>query len=170
MLALRNLIIDVYELSSGESTDEMTIVPRSRLLVRMRRLVNDIFSPVRRRDLRTQWQAGSTKTHRQDDGGATGHDMHLQCNAALAQRISDNSIIVCAGHFRPTGHALRQSMNGAGNCYDNAPMKSYWHSLKVEETHGEYFATRSEAQRVRMYRCWYKIRCEHDQRFVWGIT
>ena len=31
------------------------------------------------------------------------------------------------------------------NCYDNAPMESYWHSLKVEETHGQDFATRAAA-------------------------
>jgi transposase InsO family protein len=41
--------------------------------------------------------------------------------------------------------AMRQSMSGTGNCYDNAPMESYWHSLKVEETHGQDFATRAAA-------------------------
>lgn len=40
---------------------------------------------------------------------------------------------------------MRQSMSGTGNCYDNAPMESFWHSLKVEETHGQNFATRAEA-------------------------
>ena len=44
-----------------------------------------------------------------------------------------------------TCRAMRQSMSGTGNCYDNAPMESYWHSLKVEETHGQDFATRAEA-------------------------
>jgi len=44
------------------------------------------------------------------------------------------------------GRAMRQSMSGTGNCYDNAPMESYWHSLKVEETHGQDFATRAEAK------------------------
>ena len=42
--------------------------------------------------------------------------------------------------------AMRQSMSGTGNCYDNAPMESFWHSLKVEETHGQDFATRAEAR------------------------
>ena len=41
---------------------------------------------------------------------------------------------------------LRQSMSGTGNCFDNAPMESFWHSLKVEETHGQDFATRAQAQ------------------------
>jgi len=44
-----------------------------------------------------------------------------------------------------TCRAMRQSMSGSGNCYDNAPMESYWHSLKVEETHGQDFATRAAA-------------------------
>ena len=42
-------------------------------------------------------------------------------------------------------HAMRQSMSGTGNCFDNAPMESFWHSMKVEETHGQDFATRAEA-------------------------
>jgi transposase InsO family protein len=41
---------------------------------------------------------------------------------------------------------LRQSMSGTGNCYDNARMESFWHSLKVEETRGQDFATRAQAQ------------------------
>lgn len=44
-----------------------------------------------------------------------------------------------------TKHEMRQSMSSTGNCYDNAPMESYWHSLKVEETHGQDFATRAAA-------------------------
>jgi len=44
-----------------------------------------------------------------------------------------------------TQQTMRQSMSGTGNCYDNAPMESFWHSLKVEETHGQNFATRAEA-------------------------
>ena len=41
----------------------------------------------------------------------------------------------------------RQSMSGKGNCYDNAPMESFWHSLKVEETHERGFETREDAKR-----------------------
>lgn len=41
--------------------------------------------------------------------------------------------------------AMRQSMSGTGNCYDNAPTESHWHSLKVEETNGQDFATRAAA-------------------------
>ena len=41
----------------------------------------------------------------------------------------------------------RQSMSGKGNCFDTAPMESFWHSLKVEETHGRGFEAREEAKR-----------------------
>jgi putative transposase len=48
-------------------------------------------------------------------------------------------------HLQKMGY--RQSMSGRGNCFDNAPMESFWHSLKVEETHGRGFQTREEAKR-----------------------
>ena len=41
-----------------------------------------------------------------------------------------------------------RAMSGTGNCYDNAPMESFWHSLKVEEVHGCNYATREEATRA----------------------
>ncbi len=37
-------------------------------------------------------------------------------------------------------------MSGTGNCYDNAPMESFWHSLKVEENLGQDFVTRAQAR------------------------
>ena len=40
---------------------------------------------------------------------------------------------------------LIASMSAKGNCYDNAAMESWNHSLKVEAIHGERFATRVEA-------------------------
>ncbi|MGY0653111.1 IS3 family transposase [Luteimonas sp. A537] len=41
---------------------------------------------------------------------------------------------------------LVASMSARGNCYDNAAMESWNHSLKVEAIHGERFATRAEAK------------------------
>lgn len=43
-------------------------------------------------------------------------------------------------------NALIASMSAKGNCYDNAAMESWNHSLKVEAIHGERFATRAEAR------------------------
>jgi len=42
-------------------------------------------------------------------------------------------------------HGLIASMSARGNCYDNAAMESWNHSLKVEAIHGERFATRQIA-------------------------
>ena len=43
-------------------------------------------------------------------------------------------------------HGLIASMSAKGNCYDNAAMESWNHSLKVEAIHGERFATREQAR------------------------
>lgn len=61
---------------------------------------------------------------------------------------SDRGSQYASGEVRNwlTAEAIRQTMSGTGNCYDNAPMESFWHSLKVEETHGQDFATRAEAR------------------------
>jgi transposase InsO family protein len=41
---------------------------------------------------------------------------------------------------------LIASMSAKGNCYDNAAMESWNHSLKVEAIHGERFGTREQAK------------------------
>ncbi len=43
-------------------------------------------------------------------------------------------------------HRLLCSMSKRGDCYDNAAMESWNHSLKVEAIHGECFATREMAR------------------------
>ena len=39
------------------------------------------------------------------------------------------------------------SMSGAGDCYDNAAMESFWATLKTELVHQERYETRDEARR-----------------------
>jgi len=41
---------------------------------------------------------------------------------------------------------FKQSMSGKGNCYDNAMMESFFHTLKTELVHDRRFATRDEAK------------------------
>jgi putative transposase len=41
----------------------------------------------------------------------------------------------------------KASMSRTGCCYDNAPMESFFHSLKVELVHQRRWATREEARR-----------------------
>ena len=43
-------------------------------------------------------------------------------------------------------HGLVASMSRKGNCYDNAPMESFWGSLKTELVHDQRYATRAEAE------------------------
>jgi transposase InsO family protein len=42
---------------------------------------------------------------------------------------------------------MKASMSGKGNCYDNAPMESFWGVLKSELIHHRRFTTRQEAIR-----------------------
>jgi transposase InsO family protein len=43
-------------------------------------------------------------------------------------------------------HGIRQSMSRRGNCLDNAPMESFFASLKTEQVHHARFRTREEAK------------------------
>src|SRR5689334_8931825 len=43
-------------------------------------------------------------------------------------------------------HGIRQSMSRRGNCLDNAPMESFFASLKKEHVHHIHFHTRAEAR------------------------
>jgi transposase InsO family protein len=46
------------------------------------------------------------------------------------------------GHFK-----LKASMSGTGNCFDNAPMESFWGTLKQELVHHRHYTSRREAIR-----------------------
>ena len=43
-------------------------------------------------------------------------------------------------------HKITQSMGGKGNCYDNAIMETFFHSLKTEWVYFENYQTRAEAK------------------------
>ena len=42
---------------------------------------------------------------------------------------------------------MRPSMSRKGDCLDNAPMESFFHTLKTELVHHQKYATRADAQR-----------------------
>lgn len=48
---------------------------------------------------------------------------------------------------RLDGLSFRQSMSRKGNCYDNAPMESFYRSFKVEEVHHQKFLSHEQATR-----------------------
>lgn len=43
-------------------------------------------------------------------------------------------------------HNITASMSGTGNCYDNATMESFYHTLKTEHVYFELYKTRHEAK------------------------
>ena len=44
-------------------------------------------------------------------------------------------------------HELKVSMSRKGNCYDNAPVESFWGTLKTELVHHRRYQSRAEAER-----------------------
>ena len=83
----------------------------------------------------------------------------LVCDAlqmALWRRKKPSGVIVhsdrgsqyCSEEYQKLlrNHDLICSMSKKGDCYDNAAMESWNHSLKVEAIHGEKFLTRVEAK------------------------
>lgn len=43
-------------------------------------------------------------------------------------------------------HRFTMSMSRKGNCWDNAPMESFWGTLKQEWLNDKHFHTRAEAK------------------------
>jgi transposase InsO family protein len=61
---------------------------------------------------------------------------------------SDRGSQYASEHYQRllAGRGITCSMSRRGNCWDNAPMESFFASLKKELTRGEIFATREEAR------------------------
>jgi putative transposase len=61
---------------------------------------------------------------------------------------SDRGSQYASEHYRRllTGHGITCSMSRRANCWDNAPMESFFASLKKELVHDEDYATREEAR------------------------
>ncbi len=60
---------------------------------------------------------------------------------------SDRGSQYCSHEYRSLleHFGLEASMSGRGNCYDNAPMESFWGILKQELIHHRHYRTRREA-------------------------
>jgi putative transposase len=84
----------------------------------------------------------------------------LTCDAlrmALLRRGYPHGVIVhsdrgsqyCSKEYRSllSENGLHCSMSARGDCFDNAAMESWNHSLKVEAVHGERFVTRAQAKK-----------------------
>jgi transposase InsO family protein len=62
---------------------------------------------------------------------------------------SDRGVQYASHDYRAAlaADGVTASMSRKGNCYDNAPMESFFHTLKTERVHHRQYATRAEAQR-----------------------
>jgi len=60
---------------------------------------------------------------------------------------SDRGSQYCAQEYSSllNGYGMCASMSQKGNCYDNAPMESFWGVLKNEQVHHCHYETREEA-------------------------
>jgi len=60
---------------------------------------------------------------------------------------SDRGSQYCSQEYRSLldRFGLRASMSGTGNCFDNAPMESFWGTLKQELVHHRHYGSRREA-------------------------
>jgi len=60
---------------------------------------------------------------------------------------SDRGVQYCSGEYQSLlkSLGLEVSMSRSGNCYDNAPMESFWGILKQELVHHGHYRTRQEA-------------------------
>ena len=61
---------------------------------------------------------------------------------------SDRGVQYACGPYRKRlgRHDITSSMSRKGNCWDNAPMESFFSSLKTEMVHRTRFQTRQEAK------------------------
>jgi transposase InsO family protein len=67
---------------------------------------------------------------------------------------SDQGSQYCSDEYRNIldQNGIQVSMSRRGNCFDNAPMESFWGTLKQELIHHRHFVTRQEAMReIREY-------------------
>lgn len=62
---------------------------------------------------------------------------------------SDRGIQYAAEAYRQAlaASGITPSMSRKGNCWDNAPMESFFHTLKTERVHHRVYATRAQARR-----------------------
>ena len=62
---------------------------------------------------------------------------------------SDRGVQYASRDYRDalTGAGFTASMSRKADCYDNAPMESFFHTLKTELVHHRHYATREDARR-----------------------
>lgn len=81
-------------------------------------------------------------------GHALFRAVHAKCPPPGLIHHSDRGSQYCSHSYRKLldQFNMQASMSRRGNCYDNAPMESFWGSLKNELVHHRHYATRAEAE------------------------
>jgi transposase InsO family protein len=76
------------------------------------------------------------------------YDRQPQRDDALIHH-SDRGIQYAAEAYRSAlaRSGITPSMSRKGDCWDNAPMESFFHTLKTERVHHRVYATRDQARR-----------------------
>lgn len=112
-------------------------------------------------------------------GSATGDSLQTElCGRALKQACalrqppaelihhSDRGVQYASQEYRNVlrQHQFTQSMSRKGNCYDNAMVESFFHTLKVELTHRRRYRTREEARKAieNYIHCFYNAKRRHS--------
>ena len=73
--------------------------------------------------------------------------VHRQPNTSLTHH-SDRGSQYTSKDFQELlkKYCITASMSGSGNCYDNAAMESFYHTLKTEHIYFEHYPTREQAK------------------------
>ena len=81
--------------------------------------------------------------------GTEGTGISAQRPGAGLIHHSDRGVQYASENYRKViqSAGFRASMSRKGDCYDNAPMESFFHTLKTELVHHRQYATRAEATR-----------------------
>src|SRR3954453_20748794 len=101
-------------------------------------------------------------------------DMALQRRRPLpgCMHHSDRGSQYAAGDYQKklAEHGIVCSMSRKGNCWDNAPMESFFHTLKTELVHHRDYLTRDEARRdiFEYIEVFYNRSSERTSRYVVG--
>ena len=97
----------------------------------------------------SQQNAGRDTLHTEIALDALAMALERQRPGAGLIHHSDRGIQYAVEAYRQTLAAanIAPSMSRKGNCWDNAPMESFFHTLKTERVHHRIYATKEQARR-----------------------
>ena len=92
-------------------------------------------------------------------------DMAFSQRTPPALHHSDRGIHYTSARYRRmlATHGVEPSYSRVGNCWDNAVVESFFHTLKTEEVHGAHYATRTQAKQrlFEFIEVWYNRKRRH---------